>query len=410
MPPNQSRTPERGARRATDIRRNNSASVLRLLLDAGPLPRVDLASRLALTTGAVTRITAEMAEHGLLKELEPLTTSDVGRRRIPVEINAEAFLVAGVHVGLELITYGLVDLRGRLVGEVQIKEHGPIDAAAAITAAVEANHELVAMCPPDARIVGSGVISGGFVMHDWRVIADHSDLGWRREDLTSLADELGPSNTVIDNAYRAHSRAEMWFGAARESRDFIEVFFGSLTGAAIVVDGEFYAGSDGRAPDIAHLPVTSRSEIPCDCGRRGCLTSVAGNDALLARARRAGLKVRTPVDVTKLARAGDAAARRIIRQRVRYLGEAVAILIAVLAPEKVVLAGAVHALENEIEIVRSVVAERAAPGESRVDAVVMTALGDAATANVVAAATAYLATFYDNALGHAERIDAVTLR
>ncbi len=401
-PPNPPRTPERGARRATDIRRNNSAAVLRLLLDVGPLPRVDLASRLSLTTGAVTRITAEMAEHGLLKELEPLATSDVGRRRIPVDINADAFLVAGVHVGLELITYGLVDLRGRLVGEVHTKTHGPIDAAGAIAAAAEANRELAAMCPPGARVVGSGVISGGFVMGDWSVIADHSALGWRHEDLTSLADELGPSHTVIDNAYRAHSRAEMWFGAARDAKDFIGVFFGSLTGAAIVIDGEFYAGRDGRAPDIAHLAVASRSETPCDCSRTGCLTSVAGNDAILSRGRKAGLNVNTSAEITALARSGDAAARRILRQRVRYLGEAVAILVAVLAPEKVVLSGAIHALDNEVEIVQSVVATRTAPGEAPVDLVVPTALGEPAAANVVAAATAYLATFYENALAHVE--------
>lgn len=388
----------REARRAADIRQINASAVLRLLLDEGPLARVDLASRLALTTGALTRITAEMAGRGLIVELEPVATPDAGRRRVPVDINASAFVAAGVHIGLELTTYGLVDLRGRLVGEPHTRRHGAIDAAGAISEATAVTRTLIGDPPDGSRVIGAGVISGGFVTRDWQVVADHSSLGWRGESLDGLAREMEPINAFVDNAYRAHSMAETLFGAARDVGNFIEMFIGSLTGAALVIDGNIYSGRDARAPDIAHLPVAARSEIPCECGRRGCLTSVAGREALVARARRRGLEVDSLADITALSRTGDKTAQRLLRSRIEWLGEAVAILMDVFSPEKVVLAGAIRTLDNDVDLIKSIVAARST-GHLNIDAMVVpTALGEATTANIVAAATPCLVDFYDNAL------------
>ncbi|MEX1271593.1 MAG: ROK family protein, partial [Acidimicrobiia bacterium] len=264
--------------------------------------RVDIAGKLSLTTGAVTRITAELAERGLIHELEPVATPDAGRRRVPVDIAAGAFLVAGIHIGLELTTFGLVDLRGRLVDGPRTRRHGPISVAQAIEEAKTASTILVDACPPQSRVIGVGVISGGFVLQKpsgppvndgWQIVADHNTLGWRSESLARLAPALAPLETFVDNAYRAHSKAEMMFGAARGAKNFIEIFVGSLTGAAFVLDGSIYSGQNAQAPDITHLPVGPDQGLPCHCGRTGCLRSVAGAEALVTRARQEGLDVAT---------------------------------------------------------------------------------------------------------------------
>ena len=368
---------------------------------------MDIASKLSLTSGAVTRITAELAGRGLIRELEPVATSDAGRRRVPVDIASTAFLVAGVHIGLELTTYGLVDLRGRLVGEPHTRRHGPIGVPGVIDQARDATAELLEACPDRSQVVGVGIISGGFVLRGptgppitdgWQVVAEHNSLGWQGESLASLGPALAPVASYVDNAYRAHSKAELMFGAAQGSRNFIEIFVGSLTGAAFVLDGAIYSGRDARAPDITHLPVTSEAGIACDCGRTGCLRSVAGAEALVARAHSQGLDVATITDISRLAREGDDVARGLIRSRTEFLGEAVAILLDLLAPEKVVLAGAIHTLDNAVDIVRAVVAERSGNGGDIDDIVVPTALGEPASANILAAAAGCLIDVYTNGL------------
>jgi predicted NBD/HSP70 family sugar kinase len=390
------------ARRAIDLRRNNSAGVLRMLLDEGPLPRVDLAAKLSLSTGALTRITAEMATHGIVKELEPVASSEAGRRPVPIDINAEAFVTIGVHIGLELTTYGLVDLRGRLIGDPQVAEHGPIDAKGAISATARASRILTDQVGNDAVVIGTGVISGGFVAQDWQVMADDAEFGWKGENLTDLAHAFGPANCVIDNAYRAHSRAEMWFGAARTVDNFIEFFIGNLIGAAIVVNGEFYSGR-ARAPYITHLPMSGKSEVDCWCSNKSCLASVAGRKATVARAQRFGLRVSTITEVANAARAGNAVARRIMRHRIDSIGQAISILMDVYDPEAVVLAGSFRVLDD-VDRIRSVVESRSGSGSDSGRVVVPTELGDSATANVVAAATARLADFYQDPVDSTSRL------
>ncbi len=152
------------------------------------------------------------------------------------------------------------------------------------------------------------------------------------------------------------------------------------------------------APNIAHLPVARRSEIPCTCGRTGCLTSVAGRKALTARAVRAGLDVTTAADITELAKAGNPKAKRILRYRIEALGEALVILMDVFSPDKIVLAGAIGTIENDLELFRAIVATRLPQAVDVENIVVPTSLGDATTANIVAAATPSLADFYDDAL------------
>lgn len=388
-------------RRAIDLRRNNSAAILRLLLNEGPLARVDVASKLGLSTGAVTRITAEMADHGLLTELEPIASSDAGRRPVPVDLNADAFAVAGVHIGLEFVTSGLVNLRGDMIGEPHVTEHGRLDARDAITAARAASDALARNLGANTTLLGTGVISGGFATKDWRVMAEDAAFGWEGEDVTALAATLGPQHCVIDNAYRAHSRAEMLFGAARTANNFIEFFIGNLIGAAVVIDGSFYSGA-GRAPHIAHLPIAMESEVDCWCGRVGCLSSVAGREATVAMARRQGLDASSLGDIARAGRSGNVVAQEVLSRRIEAIGEAVAILMDLYDPEIVVLTGSIRTFGDHVAQIRSVVRSRINTGVDKRKVVVPTSLGDSAVANVVAAATARLAEVYLDPLDAAE--------
>ena len=62
------------------------------------------------------------------------------------------------------------------------------------------------------------------------------------------------------------------------------------------------------------------------------------------------------------------------------------------------LAGAIGTIENDLELFRAIVATRLPQAVDVENIVVPTSLGDATTANIVAAATPSLADFYDDAL------------
>ena len=113
-------TTSHGTRMAGDGRREtNAATVLRTVLDHGPVARGAVARLSGLSPAAVSRQATDLTRLGLLRELPELTGGGgVGRPQIPVDLHVGAVggpVVGGVHLGVPSSTLGLVDLRGRVL-------------------------------------------------------------------------------------------------------------------------------------------------------------------------------------------------------------------------------------------------------------------------------------------------------
>lgn len=363
------------------------------------MPRIDLAGGLSLTTGAVTRITQELTSAGLLRELDPLTSAEAGRRRIPVDLKAEEFLAVGVNIGFDDIIYGLVDLRGRLVGPANRSRQLSTDPVATADQVVTLVNELVGERPPGARVVGTGVSVGGAVEYPSGAVSDHDVLGWFDVDVAGLLHGRVPGVVVVDSIFRALARAEAWFATARTARHFVYVFLRHAVGAAFVFNGTDYVGQNALAGHIAHWPVSVSTQRRCACGRDGCLTSVASLGAMTIRARDAGLEVGGVDEIVALAPHDDRAAA-LLKDRADAVGEVLGLLIEALAPEHVVVSAA-YMSEQGLADVRA--AARRHVGHARdLDAVIVaTQLSDPYAANIVGTATLVLQEFYADPLASA---------
>ncbi|HVG98942.1 MAG TPA: ROK family protein, partial [Chloroflexota bacterium] len=122
-----------------------------------------------------------------------------------------------------------------------------------------------------------------------------------------------------------------------------------------VVDGDLYTGANSSAGELGHITISPDGDL-CECGAHGCLHTVASGAALLTRARAAlrddpaagpalraacggDLERLSTVGLADAAAAGDAVAVPLVRSAARYLGIAVATLIDVLNPDRVLLGG-----------------------------------------------------------------------
>lgn len=74
----------------------------------------------------------------------------------------------------------------------------------------------------------------------------------------------------LTNDANAAALGEMYFGAAKEIRDFIFITLGTGLGSGIVVNGNLIYGHDGFAGEIGHAIVVQNGR-KCGCGREGCL-------------------------------------------------------------------------------------------------------------------------------------------
>jgi predicted NBD/HSP70 family sugar kinase len=141
----------------------------------------------------------------------------------------------------------------------------------------------------------------------------------------------------VDGHSRALLHAEVLFGEASRVGSVLHVFVGNVVDAAFATRGEAHYGSRAQAGAIAHFPAEGSRE-PCACGRLGCLEATVSEQTLTRRAYEQGI-VDTP-DIRTLfeaARDGNEAAVDLFVDRSRLVGRAVALLMDVFGPERVVV-------------------------------------------------------------------------
>lgn len=98
-----------------DLKRRNRMQILKVIKENGPISRVDIAGTLEITRAAVTIITNEMIEEGVLYEVgeAPVSLENLqkGRRKILIDINPEFKYTVGVAINEFSVSIGLSSLQ-----------------------------------------------------------------------------------------------------------------------------------------------------------------------------------------------------------------------------------------------------------------------------------------------------------
>lgn len=107
-----------------DLKRRNRMQILKVIREQGPISRVDIASALAITRAAVTIITNEMIEEGVLYEVgeAPVSPENLqkGRRKILIDINPNYKFAFGVCINEESVSIGLSNLKPEVLDKNSI--------------------------------------------------------------------------------------------------------------------------------------------------------------------------------------------------------------------------------------------------------------------------------------------------
>ena len=165
-----------------------------------------------------------------------------------------------------------------------------------------------------------------------------------------LGSALGVPTSIINDA-RAFTLAESRLGAAAGCDTVAALVLGTGIGGGIVVGGRLHFGRMGRAGELAHQ-VIAPDGPPCGCGNRGCLEALAASGAIT---RLAGTT--TVHEAFAAAAEGDARAVAAIAEVADYLGIAIANVVTMLVPERVVIGGGVAAAgEALLSLVREATA------------------------------------------------------
>lgn len=141
--------------------------------------------------------------------------------------------------------------------------------------------------------------------------------------------------TGIINDARAFALSESSLGAAQGMETVACLILGTGVGGGIVINGKIHNGASGGAGEIAHQIVKADGPL-CGCGARGCAESLTSSAAL---SKLAGTT--TPEEAYRRALEGDEQALEAFKEVGKWLGIALANVMAVVSPDVFVIGGGV---------------------------------------------------------------------
>jgi predicted NBD/HSP70 family sugar kinase len=326
---------------------NPAAAVLRAAT-GGPVSRDNAARTTGLSIATVNRQVSALLAAGLLRERPDLTASGaVGRPRVPFEIDHDAYLTIGIHIGAAVTKIVAADLRGRILGGLAIatpqtgQEFATTTVARSAKAFLQRWHR--------RKALWAGVAIGGRV-DPLTGVVDHPKLEWRGAQVGSVLGEVLelPVSVAPQVEERAGSELLLPTGepkdqARLERGSSLYFYVRETAGVAVTLDGRVHTPSNGPG-SIAHLP--TGSDVECTCGRRGCLEVTVGDRSLHSRAVGRGIipahngtAGSTIADLYRAAEAGSESARELLAERATILGHTVAMVRDMLNPDRVILGG-----------------------------------------------------------------------
>ena len=210
-----------------------------------------------------------------------------------------------------------------------------------------------------ARRIGWSAIRGvGFGVPGpviGNVVQSCVNIGWMNLDIVCEFQKLLQDPGIVIQAANDANVAcmgEVFGGAAVGCSNVFLFTLGTGIGGAVVINGRLVEGADGLAGELGHMVVDFEHRFPCNCGKQGCLETVASATGIvllakwnLAHSDKAStlrqFESFSAKRVLDLAKAGDRLSIETVAQAADYLGRATASVLLTINPDIIVFGGGV---------------------------------------------------------------------
>lgn len=350
---------------------HNTRLVLRTLFQQDDISRADIARATGLTRPTVSSIIAEQMEAGLVIETG-VGQSAGGKPPILLRVNVNAHHILSIDLGSRNFRAARINLRGDIIRQLEASSDGK-QGEEALALAFQMADELIGT--DDTPIIGIGIGTPGVTDPERGVVQSAVNLDWSELPIRERFAARYHLPIHIANDCHAAALAEYLYGGPRAGDNLILIKVGRGIGAGIILDGRPFYGDGFGAGEIGHLVVNPQG-TRCSCGNSGCLETIASTHAILAQARamaeissssmlRYAARDASQVtwdDVVAAFRSGDEETVQLTAEIGRYLGVALASLVATLNVHTLIISGRISQLgEGLLNAARAEARRRAYP-------------------------------------------------
>jgi len=326
--------------------------ILSLAREKGQVSRGEISQAFSMDKKAVSVAVDRLLSEGILA-VNGVRESRSGRRREILAVNGSHAATVGIDLGATHVIGVLADLSGTVLDRASYDIRPGLPVALILDQMRTIAARLVST-PRGGGARAIGVCVPGFVhpVEGTSLVAENIP-GWKDVRIRDALQEGLGLPVRVEDASRALAVGERWLGKARGERDFLVLDLGFGIGMGIFIGGSLYRGTGWKSGEIGHTVVDPRG-LPCACGGRGCLETVAsgraiarqaaegirdGRSQLLGELTKGNAGVVTAQDVGVAAGMSDPFAMELLEAAGSAAGLALANAAAILNPSVVVLGG-----------------------------------------------------------------------
>ena len=366
--------------------RGSASDLLQLVRNAGPVSRTELARLSGLAVSTVSLRIEELIASGLVEEAGD-GRSRGGRRPRLLRISSGGGVAVAADLGTQHASLSVVDMAGREIAcdEVPIEfDDGP---EVVLTAVADRLAEMAR--EQGATVLGVGMGLPGPVEPVTGQVTSPSRMpGWHGMPVGDWLTKRFGVPAIVENDANLLALGEYRTRWAQDGiRHLVAVKIGRGIGCGIIADGAVHHGANGAAGDISHVRAVTLdpdSARLCECGRRGCLETIASGAALLQELARTGVKLGSTAELVEQVHRGDPDANLAVRNAGWRIGEVLSVVVNFFNPQVLALGGSLAAADPLVASLRAAIYERCLPMAS--EAVTIVTASDAPGAGVRGAA------------------------
>lgn len=333
------------------IKQVNAGRVYKLIDQKGPISRIDLSKESELAPASITKITRELIDAHLIHETTVQEAISRGRPAVGLQVNNQGWQFLSMRLGRGYLTIALHELGGEVLIDTKIDIH-EIDQDDVLQRLLfEIDEFFQTYAEQLGRVTSIAITLPGLVNSEQGVVLQMPHYNVENLALGEAIFQATGLPVFVANDTRAWALAEKLFGHSKDVDNSVLISIHHGLGAGIILDGRVLQGRHGNIGELGHIQIDPHGKR-CHCGNIGCLETVASSQAIreqvterIAAGEASCLSEQEEIsieDICLAAAEGDPLAVDVIEKLGRYLGSAIAIVINLFNPEKILIGGVIN--------------------------------------------------------------------
>jgi len=343
------------------MKKENILSVLRCIIEHGPISKRSVKEITGLSWGSVSAISNELVKNKIIDESK-VYDGHIGRTPLVLDICHDNYLIIGLNFNLDSITGVLMDIKHNVICTID-RKLTEMDRDNVINQAFYLIDTIYNKYDSDkSKIIGIGIAMQASV-DSAKGISNYTPYysNWDNVPIVNILKQKYDIPVFLDHIPNCRALCERWMGSAKGISNYLFIAISMGIGMSIIINGEIYKGSNGNAGEIGHITMVPDGK-KCVCGNYGCLETLVSVRSIIERAVEGVLSGKdkilekildnnpiTDIDIAMLYKAvnmGDKYCSAIFDEMAVYLGIAISNIINLFNPELIIIGGELSQYES----------------------------------------------------------------